>query len=342
MSGEERAWLRAVSAAIVVLVGSGFPGGCRRTQSSPAPASQESTLHPESCEGARRFPRGVLDDDVRFVDCDRPGEGTGEAFSLGEPIYSPGHGGSAVDARVYAPGQCEHGGGSLTEHNIFFKPEHLDAAIECSRRRCDSGDALGCRDLGALHWEQDILPAIRRDVAAALRAYRSGCDMGDGQSCATLAEIQDTKADAAAALAAYVAACRATPPEILACQTAAGRLTRSGPNPEAKALFLRGCRGVKRTNSPYTARRAGCAALADLAAERGDLGSEREYLRLECAYGTGERSACERLGLMILRGGDPARALPYLRKACGILPARATVSPACKALAQIAKGSPER
>jgi hypothetical protein len=291
MPGENRAWLRVVAVAMVLFVGSALHGGCQRTQTAPAPASQESTLHPESCEGVRRFPRGVLDDDVRFVDCDRPVKGTGEAFSLGEPIHSPGHGGSAVDARVYAPGQCEHGGGSLTEHNIFFKPEHRDAAIECSRRRCDAGDALGCRDLGALHWEQDILPAVRRDLSAALRAYRSGCNMGDGQSCATLAEIHDVKADAAAALAAYVAACRATPPEILACQTAADRLAKRGWNPEAKAFLMRACRGVKRTNSPYTARRAGCATLADLAAERNDLVSEREYLRLECAYGSGERSA---------------------------------------------------
>jgi TPR repeat protein len=333
MPGKRPARAAVAVTAMALVFGSGFNAGCRRRQSPPVP-SEESTLIPESCEGARRFPRGVLDDDVRFVDCDRPGQGTGTALSLGEPVYSPGHGPSAVEARIYAPGQCDHGGGSLTEHNIFFKPEHLDAAMECSRHRCDAGDRLGCRDLGALHWEQDILPAIRRDVDAALRAYRSGCDMGDGQSCATLAEIYDEKGEAASALAAHVAACRATPPEILACRTAADRLIRRGEATEAKALLVRGCRGVKRTSSDYTARRAGCAALADLAATSGDVVGEREYLRLECAYGIGERSACERLGLMILHDGDGARALPYLRKACGILPGRAAESPeACKAVA---------
>ena len=56
-----------------------------------------------------------------------------------------------------------------------------------------------------------------------------------------------------------------------------------------------------------------------MAQTAGDETSHREYLRLDCAYGHDSKS-CQELGLALRREGDQKHAIPYLRKACGVLP----------------------
>src|SRR4051812_1777183 len=134
----------------------------------------------ESCEDARKYPDLITFDDVRWVDCDRPPPRVkAEAFTLGEPAYAGDRGPPAQDSRWYSPGHCEHGGGSITDHNVWYKPEDIDAAIDCSRRRCEAKDSRGCRDLGALHWDVEFHPNVKKDEAAALSAFGAGCKLGD-------------------------------------------------------------------------------------------------------------------------------------------------------------------
>ena len=125
---------------------------------------------PQTCEDAKRNADIVaLGFDVRFVDCGRPRPTKGEAFTLGDPIRAPPLGPSAVDAKFYAPGQCETGGGAIAERNIVYKDEDLGAAVDCSRKRCEAGDGLGCRD-----WRAQL----GRPDAAGCEEERSGCRGG--------------------------------------------------------------------------------------------------------------------------------------------------------------------
>jgi hypothetical protein len=294
---------------------------------------------PQTCEDAKRNADIVaLGFDVRFVDCGRPRTTKGEAFTLGDPISAPPHGPSAVDAKFYAPGQCETGGGAITERNIVYKDEHLGAALDCSRKRCEAGDGLGCRDLGALNWDDLTLPGVKKNEVAASAAFLQGCRLDDGESCWELAFIfERNRHDPEGALPFFIAACKSRDPVIDSCEEAAERLLALGKKSQAKALRLRGCRGVTRTGRPFDVKRSGCGALADLAEKRGDdVASALEYRRLQCAYGGAsgsEADDCQVLGIALLRGGDRERALPYLRKSCGILPDKSTPQrQACDAL----------
>jgi TPR repeat protein len=326
------------AAAALVLI------GCKANRVGTSGVSEKAqpSLYPQTCEEARRDAWKLTYDDVRFVECGRGPDGKGEAFSLGEPVDRPPHGGTALDARFYSPGHCQHGGGALTELNIFYANEHLAAAIECSRLRCEARDPLGCRDLGALHSDDPRLPGSTRNEKVALPAFQSGCDLGDGESCLELGGILDGHGENDRAMAAYLAGCRATPPEIAACRKAADGLIEQGRESEAKPLLLRACRGVRSADAPSMPLREGCGILARMAARGGDVPSQREYWRLACAYGGGEDFTCARLGLALAEDGDASRAVPYLRKACGILPgATGLTAKACEALKNLAGRGPK-
>jgi hypothetical protein len=96
---------------------------------------------------------------------------------------------------------------------------------------------------------------------------------------------------------------------------------------------MRACRGTSSLPSPFAGTREGCGQLADLAAARGDTASEREYLRLECAYGSAGPGACARLGEILLATGDRAKARAYIRRACeASTRAPVVFAKACRAL----------
>lgn len=299
-------------------------------------------VFPQSCADALEHADALAYDDVRFVECGRERDRQGEAFELGEPIYNPLPGPSAVGARRYSPGQCEHGGGSVTAGNIIYEAQDIGAAIACSSQRCEGRDALGCRDLGALHWESETLPGVAKDATRAMAAYDAACGLGDALSCAKLGWIYDKQGEEALALEKLVNACHADRPEVVACDDAAQRLLRRGEQATAADLLRRACRGVTTEASPFGAWRMGCGKLAEIAARRGDMRSQREYLRLECAYGPAAAPACQQLGLQLLQLGEPERAAPYLRKACGVAPASQEMfGRACAALAKTDE-TPER
>jgi hypothetical protein len=297
----------------------------------PTDPHDVNRLNPRSCADAKKYAAFIHDDDVRFAECGRPRPTTGEAFTLGPPIYIPPHGPAPQQSKWYAPGHCETGGGAITERNIYYEPKNLGAAFDCSKKRCDSGDALGCRDLGALNWDDLTLPGVKKDAAAAAAAYHRGCDLGDGESCWELTFIYEQDLNKPErALPNLLLACNAREPVLGACIDVGERIARSGKTDalkRAKSFWLRGCRGVTHTDNPFEVDRYGCTYLADLASERGDLSSEMEYRRLACAYGEWPLSLprkypneCAVVGLSEFRAGDGARALPYLKRACGILP----------------------
>ena len=288
----------------------------------------------ESCEDARQHPDQITWDDVRWVDCARPvTTSKAEAFTLADPVYIPLQGPVPQDAHWYSANSCEHGGGSIAAFNLWYKREDLASAIGCSRRRCDAGDALGCRDLGALNWD-DLYPGVIKNPVAALAAFEAGCRLRDSASCFSLAQLHRDRGERGEGLRDLVSACENDRPVTLACEEAGKQYLVDGREPAAKALLLRACRGTTTQSNPFAAHRDGCDLLAALARKAGDQSSVREYLRLACAYG-GSPSSCQELGLILLKDGDKRRATPYLRKACGILPdSQQLFRPACQAIAE--------
>jgi hypothetical protein len=306
---------------------------------SPAESVRREPLVAESCEDAKRYPRSVPTNDVRFVNCGETARGTGEAYELGEPIHTEQLGPPPTAAGHYSAGHCDHRGGAIMEYSVFYEAEQYAAAIDCSRARCNAKDARGCNDLGALHW-YDLLPGVRKDEGKAVAAFDAGCKLGFARSCLWLAAIHEQSPDhAGQATATYRAACEASPPSIEACALLGERLTTRGNAAEAKPYLQRACRGVTPTASSFGAQRQGCALLADAAAMRGDLVSQREYLRLECAYGTAAPAACAQLGQLLYASGDTRRAAAYLRRACeSVTQAKTMFEAACQTLARIDEG----
>lgn len=308
---------------------------CKRGGMAATPSETPQKLFLESCDDARKYPDLITFDDVRWVDCDRPApRSKAEAFTLGSPVYAPLRGPHVQDSRWYSAGHCEHGGGAITEHNVWYKPEDIHVAIDCSERRCKAKDPLGCRDLGALHWDVEFYPAVKKDEATALAAFEAGCQLGDARSCSAMAAIHEATGRLDASRNARIAACQADLPDTIACEQAGARYLAEGKEDEAKRMLMRGCRGQTFQPTPFGARRDGCGLLAKLAEKAGDEPSRREYLRLDCAYG-GSPESCQALGLILLREGDRKRAIPYFRKACGVLPdSKRVFQQSCAALQQ--------
>lgn len=318
--------------------------GCQRSSSrngatvNPPASEVQAPLVAMSCEDAKRFPQSVPTNDVRFVDCDDKSRGVGEAFELGDPLQVPPSGPPPTAAGVYAPGHCDHHGGAIMDYNVFYKPEHYAAAVECSRQRCEAKDARGCDDLGALHW-RDVLAAMQKDEAKAIAAFGDGCKLGLGRSCLSLATIFEQRSDVTNAMLNYRAACDASPPAVEACAELGEQLTVKGRSVDAKPYLLRACRGVTPLATAFAAQRQGCGLLAVAAAQRGDVESQREYLRLECAYGTASPSACAELGQLMFATGDKRRAEAYLRRACeSVTQAKSMFPAACQMLTRIEEG----
>jgi hypothetical protein len=318
--------------------------GCQRSQSPdrtpPSAVALEvpAPLVAMSCEDAKRFPQSVPTNDVRFVDCPETARGVGEAFGLGEPVHVPPSGPPPSSAGSYAPGRCDHHGGAIMDFNVFYKPEHYAAAVDCSRQRCEAKDARGCDDLGALHW-REVLPAVQKNEAVAVAAFGEGCKLGLARSCLNLATIFDKRSDVANAMSKYRAACDAAPPSIEACSELGERLLKDGRSADAKPYLLRACRGVTPLATAFAAQREGCDLLAAAAAQRGDVVSQREYLRLECAYGTASPAACAQLGQLMFASNDERRAEAYLRRACeSVIEAKSMFPTACQILARIEAG----
>jgi hypothetical protein len=318
--------------------------GCRRSPSRdgaalnpPAPQVQ-APLVAMSCEDANRFPQSVPKNDVRFLNCGEKAHGVGEAFELGEPALIEPSGPPPTAAGVYAPGHCDHRGGAIMDFNVFYAPEHYAAAVECSRQRCEAKDARGCDDLGALQW-RDVLPSVQKDEARAIAAFGDGCKLGLARSCLSLATIFERRSDVTKAMLNYRAACDASPPAIEACAELGEQLTTQGHSADAKPYLLRACRGETSLATAFAAQRQGCGLLAVAAAERGDVESQREYLRLECAYGTASPSACAELGQLLFATGDKRRAEAYLRRACeSVTQAKSMFPAACQLLTRIELG----
>lgn len=298
-----------------------------------------SPIQVSSCEEARRYADRIAPDDMRFVECDRPSP-AGDAATLGSPVYSAPSGGTAASAVEYTPGRCENGGGAISHHNVFYKPENLDAAIECSRQRCESNDPLGCFDLATLHSPNDVgdafFPRVKPDLAQATAAYEAGCRLGHGDSCVTLASQHEQRQERDASATLFERACMAQPPNLLGCLRRGESLLAEGRESEAQRYLRRACRGVTQQETPYAAERLGCSLLADLAARRGDIVSQREYLRLECAYGGRILQACADLGLLLVQQGDERHAVPYLKRACEALTdSKTRFAEACRVLARL-------
>lgn len=328
---------------MVALAGAVWVASGGKPLSLFGPRSAGGTSSPEQrrCEKARGTEAISWRDDVRFVECDRPRPTTGEAFTLGDSFYEPA-GPVGTEARLYSPGHCDHNGGSIADFTLFYKPEHIAAAIACSRNRCQARDAIGCRDLGALHWI-DVLPAVTKNEREATAAFEEGCRLGDAESCLSLGILLDDRGESERARRYLTAACLAARPEIGACSHVGASLMKAGKDDEAKPFLQRACRGTTAFREPYREHRESCSPLAALAAKRGDTASQAEYLRLACAYGGGEGDSCDRYGLMLLRKGDEAKALPYLCKGCGFLPNERLHSPeACQAAERLSAKLGER
>jgi hypothetical protein len=291
------------------------------------------------------YPELVRPEDVRFLECDRKEIPDAEAFRLGDPIPRPSLPNS-VKATEYAPGQCAHKGGGLSTLSVFYLPENVDAAIECSKRRCDAGEGVGCQDLGWLFADAESLPpffpARRPNAAASRAAFERGCSLGYQESCFSIAVGLDKQQQELAASKYHQLACRGEHPVPTSCLAAAEYLIAANKDDEALPYLLRGCRGIATSDNPYLfADRQGCALLARRAKRQGDMVSYREYLRLECAFGGGgSLAACEDLGLLLMREGAELKAAAYLRKACGTDPRHQQFfERSCEALRQIEQGS---
>jgi hypothetical protein len=273
----------------------------------------EAPVIAQSCEEARRFPESVPTNDVRFLDCDQPAGRTGEAFELGLPVPDPDVGPPPTDPGLYKPGHCDHRNGAIAEYGVYY--DDIAVAIECSRLRCKEGDARGCADLGALY-SSDTLPGVRKNEERAFFAFSRACDLGHGGACLDLASIYEARGDDAEKERTLREACLASPPAVTACAALGQLLIERGHAAGAKPYLMRGCRGTTFLPSPFAAFRQGCGKLAELAAARGDTASEREYLRLECAYGSAGPFACARLGEIMVATGNRQKARAYLRRAC--------------------------
>jgi hypothetical protein len=301
----------------------------------------EAPLEPQTCEEARAYPQFVREEDVRFVECDRSDVPDVEAFRLGAPIVTPSTP-SSIDAVEYAPGKCTQKGGGISTFSVFYRPENVDAAIECSKLRCNAGDPVGCEDLGWLYSEDDlggIFRARRPSKVDTQAAFERGCSLGYAESCLTIASRYEQDQQDGAASHYFALACNAAIPLPRACLRAAEYRMDAGNDAEALPYLVRGCRGTSASSNPlFFADRQGCAILARRAKLHGDMASFQEYLRLECAFGGGERTlaACEELGLLLQQQGFARKAAAYLRKACGALPrVQALYERSCKALQQI-------
>jgi hypothetical protein len=320
--------------------GAAWRSGC----GARAPTSEVSQepIQVSNCEEARKYPDRIALDDVRFVECDQRDD-PGDAAALGSPVYIGSSERTAADALEYTRGRCVHGGGAISHHNVFYKPENVDAAIECSWKRCESKDPLGCFDLGTLHSSNDVgdafFPAVRPDVAKATAAFEAGCRLGHADSCMMLASWHEQRHGPDESAALFERACMALPPQLLGCLRRGESLLAAGKEVEARSYLRRACRGVTRQKTPFAAERLGCGLLANLAAQHGDVLSQREYLRLECAYGAQAPQACADLGLLLIEQGDKRKAVPYLKRACEALTdSKTRFARACGALAQLTNG----
>ena len=294
----------------------------------------------QTCEEARVYPELVRPEDVRFVECDRKVIPDVEAFRLGDPIVRPSLPGS-LDAVEYAPGQCAHKGGGISTLSVFYRPENVDAAIECSRARCEAGEGVACQDLGWLYSDQDLgglFRGRRPNAALSTGAFERGCTLGHAEACYTIASRYERNHDARAAAKYFERACNAAIPVPRACLAAAEELIAEARDDEALPYLRRGCRGTSMSSNAFLfPDRQGCALLARRAKLNGDVVSYREYLRLECAFGGSERTlaACEELGLLLMVE-DPTKATRYLRKACATHPTHQVLfERSCKALEQL-------
>jgi TPR repeat protein len=267
-----------------------------------------------------------------------------DALELGPPFYAPIRDLTRGLQGSYDEGRCDHRDGSITEHTISYAPDDLELAITCSRQRCAQGHAMACYDLGMLHsprtWYDPGVPAVRDDRALAMHAFRAGCSLRHGSACVALATRLEESGDVHGARRAFRAACEGEPPSITACSHIGERLVDEGNEDAGKHLLRIGCRGITGSRTAQTVQRSGCWLLAEMAARRGDLGVQEEYLRLECNHGDRALQACADVGLLLARQGAKSRALPYLRRACNALLHSASLFPeACTTLNLLEKES---
>jgi len=214
---------------------------------------------------------------------------------LPEPFVLP----RRPETTRYSAGHCEHNGGSIAEWSILFADGDFSVALDCSRRRCEAGDRIGCRDTAALYLNGALGGAERPDpgFTYALR----GCDLGDGESCALAADVQAQSAPDLA-IELYARGCIAG--EVAACSVAGSELLKRGDTSQAVPMLVRGCRGqldrsisgkgidyvppesvsIESFGQP-SLMRFGCGDLAALAKKHGDDAAAYQYGRLECLHG---------------------------------------------------------
>jgi len=276
---------------------------------------------------------------------------------LPEPFVRPDR--DILNPTRYSPGHCEHNGHSIYERTIAFDPEDFSIAVDCSQRRCETGDPIGCRDTAALLLDRFWGPP--RPVQGMPYAKR-GCDAGDAPSCALLAAQFEDPDPTSVALRKKI--CLTSDEYVHYCPSSAWDLEAEGRIREAVELLLRGCRGT--LSEPIEGRgidygpddvtsiemalrpslmRHGCGELARIADSLGDAEHAYEYDRLECLHGdVGKYTSCFRSAEIALeaRGrADPATQL-LLREACSKVNRSETQVELCKNLDPIAQMPPQK
>jgi len=254
--------------------------------------------------------------------------------ALPEPWVQPAV--SAENIPWYSPGRCEHAGQSIYVVTLADANDDFAVAVECSRRRCDSGDAVGCRDAATLYL--DPARGGERRPAEGLRYAQRGCNAGDGSACALLA-FEAIQGDGVPVGDMSEKACRADAKNLVLCGFAGRRLVERGATARGIRLFLRACRGTLTapidgrgidyvrqdpllldpgSEGPELHRYDGCRELASLAASAGDAQKAYDYARLHCLHGAGGTETCLEIAeLAIARhGAEDLRTQRILQRGC--------------------------
>ena len=242
--------------------------------------------------------------------CVRAGDEAGvldlipRAGELGEPWLLPDE--DPLAAPPYRPGVCEREGRSIYTARFAFDPSALPVALACSKKRCESEDAVACRDAAALLLDTTF--GGSRDLVSGAEYADRGCALGDGTSCAILArECRGKDADTYFELGER--ACLADARNLAMCALVGQDLVEQRRTARGVRLLVRGCQGtvtgpIDGKGIDYLRRvdrqllvdpsidRHGCAEIAAIARKAGDTDRAYEYARLACLHGSGAAEAC--------------------------------------------------